>query len=315
MHRTTGAVPTAGEAVSAIAVGPTRTEQETERRSPTRARVVDAFEAAIADALGAAAMVERQPIESVHEFRRATRRARAILAAVGERLGTTARLEMTSALRSAIRDTSEMRDRDVLPVTLAALPPRDGTEEARAELETALLVDRQRQRRPLSRVRLIAVAAARLGLLPDRFEAELAADVADGDLALGFKKLARKARRDVRAAIEKPEDLETTHAARKRVRRLAAALDALLGRRSRPARLAKALQKVSSKLGDTLDLERLAQVARAKGDAEGDKAHARLLEQIDRRPLRRRPELLEQAEGLLKRRRWKPARLLRTQAS
>jgi CHAD domain-containing protein len=308
MHRSAGAVPSS---IEALANGlPPAERAPAPAGSPARIRLVKAFETAIDDAMHAAATVERAPTEAVHGFRRSTRRARAILAAVAQDIPTAARLEIRSALRSAIRDTGAMRDRDVLPTTLAALPPHPETQEARAAIETALLVDRARQRKPLSRVRLLAVAAARLGLLPDRFAASLRGDVGVEDVVLGLGRLARRARRSVRTSEADPGEVALAHVARKRVRQCASALDALLGEQRPCAQLARELARLSTKLGDTLDLELLATFARSRGAVQAGASHAELIDQVERRLRRRRPKLLERAARLLKRRRWKSERLL-----
>ncbi len=311
MHRSSGAAP-----ADAAHGGAAKLDHAAPPSSPARRRVIAAFEAAIDDALAAAARVESDPIRSVHAFRRAARRAHAILAVVASEVSTPARLEIGSALRSAIRDTSTMRDRDVLPSTLASLPLRHGTEEARAELEAALLAGRARKRRPLSRVRRLAVAAARLGLLPERFDAALAAELEAIAIGEGVARLARRARSAVKSALDDDggrDAIVAAHRARKRVRRLAASIDALLGAGSRMARRARELARLSMRIGKTLDLERLASFARARarGTVQDDAAHARLLEQLDRRPRRRRLDLFTRAARLLERRRWKPERLSR----
>jgi len=224
-------------------------------------------------------------------------------------LAAAERLEFAAALSSAIRDTGAMRDRDVLPSALAALPVRPGTEEARVALETALVVDRARRRRPLQRVRRLAVAAARIGLLPARFAQALSADVDGLALARGIERLARRARRAVRAALRRPDDVRVAHSARKRVRLLAAAVAELFGGAGRTARRGRRLASLSSEIGETLDLERLSDFARAPGRALPGRARRRLLAQVRRRLAGRRPKLLRRALRMLKRRRWKARRL------
>lgn len=286
------------------------------RESEAHRRVCAAFEQAVADALEQAAAVDADPERAVHEFRRATRRARAAFALVRRSLPTTTRIEIAAALRSVLRDTSVLRDRDVLPAALARLEPRRGTEEARAQVASQLLADRIRARRPRSRARVLAVAAARLGLLPDRFAIDLPASLSFADLDEGLARLARRARRAVRSARKQPESHEHSHEARKRVRLLAMALSGLPGEVSAAGRAARRLARLSAQLGETLDLELLAQFARGTGvppraSRRTSKGFRRLLEQLDRDPHRVRRKLLAGAGRLLAKRRLREILTLR----
>jgi hypothetical protein len=307
MHRAPGAVPSSAE-VPTDAVVPLAAP----RFSPSHRRVCSAFRTAIESALLAALKVEQDPIESVHEFRRCARRARSVLALVGRQLPAAARLEVGAALRSAISDTNEMRDRDVLPATLAELPLVPGTEEARARLESRLVGERLRHRRPLGRVRTVAVAAARLGLVCDRFVDALPLDLAESAVGEGFARLARRARKAVRDALEAPDDVALTHSARKRVRLLAAALVAIFPRGAAAKRRSQRLTRVSQKLGATLDVVRLAEFARRRGVAGVDDE---LLAQILERPQRRRRKLFERALEALRSRRWRAERFVARRVS
>jgi CHAD domain-containing protein len=303
MHRASGAVP--ASATDAPPAPVREVERKVPRRSSTHRRVCAVFEAAIAAAFDAAATVDRDPIESVHEFRRQARRARAILAALVKALPAGARREMNATLKSTIRETGDLRDRDVLPETLSDLPVEQGTEEARATLEGALLARRARERRPLSRARRLAVASARLAPLPDRLESTLPPDLGDESLFEGVARLARRARKAVRGAGERPHDVQLAHAARKRIRQLTASHEALLGDGAATARRAARLSRWSKAFGATLDLEMLAAFARDHGGPGGEESE-RLLGQLQRGPRRLRPALLEVAGKLLRRRHWKP---------
>jgi CHAD domain-containing protein len=291
-------------------------ERPSNGESEAHRRVCAAFEQAVADALEHAAAVDADPERAVHEFRRATRRARAAFALVRRSLPTTTRIEIAAALQSVLRDTCVLRDRDVLPAALARLEPRRGTEEARAQVASQLLADRIRARRPRSRARVLAVAASRLGLLPDRLAIDLPASLSFGDLDEGLARLARRARRAVRSARRDPDSHEHSHEARKRIRLLALALSGLPGEAPAAERVARRLARLSTRLGDTLDLELLAQYARGTGvpprvSRRTARGYRRLLEQLDRDPHRVRRKLLAGAGRLLAKRRLRAILTLR----
>jgi hypothetical protein len=300
-----GGVPIALDASTAV----TRDGERTASISSAHARTCAAFEAAIGAALDAATRVDQDPVESVHEFRRSARRARAIVAALRDELPGPARREMTATLRAAIRDTGALRDRDVLPETLSTLPVRRGTEEARATLEGELLQRRVDERRPRSRARLLAVAAARLAPLPERFAATLPPELDDDAIGEGVERLARRARKAVRAALAHPHRMVVAHEARKRMRQLAAAHDALIGDAAATRDRADRLARLSKAFGATLDLEVLAEFARRRERVAAGEGSGRLLGQLEKEPRQHRPELLERAAKLLRRRHWSASRL------
>src|SRR5262245_13568872 len=138
-------------------------------RTPAAMAIVAAFSSSVERALDAIVAVDHDPVAAVHELRRGVRSARAILRVVEPCLPRACALETHASLRTAIRETGTMRDRDVLPAALALLPARPGTTEARAEVEALLLSGRASARRNGARARRLAVLGARLSLLVDRF--------------------------------------------------------------------------------------------------------------------------------------------------
>ena len=256
-------------------------------------RIATAFEAAIADALEAAVHVDRDPIGAVHDFRRAARRARAILAAVAPRIAAGERTALDAMLRGSIRAIGALRDRDVLPVALADLPFRRGTGDVRAALEAELLSERFAAARPRLRQRRLAVAAARLTLLPERLATALPRPFSATDLAAGLERLARRARKSARLAVKRPDSTELAHRARRRLRACGQAQVALAPKEKRPA--GRELLTLSTRLGAALDLALLAEFVRGHQGGGDETAKARLLDQIERRSRRRRTKLLRRA--------------------
>jgi CHAD domain-containing protein len=294
------AIPAAGPRVLDDAAPPT-----VPVRSPASRTVVSAFSAAIDRALDAIVTVDRDPVAAVHELRRAVRTARAILRVVEATFPRTAALELRAALGSAIRETATMRDLDVLPSALAALPPRRETNEARAEVEALLLTGRAAARKRRGRARRLAVLGARLSLLAERFADLLPDGLERRHLSDGFARLARRGQRAVRGALRSTGDLSSQHLARKRVRDLAIALHALGGSNARVRRRAAKLARLSTKFGATLDLELLRVFVRENVNGlHGDSAE-RLLEQLKQKSARRRPRLLKRARRWLAPKRWK----------
>jgi CHAD domain-containing protein len=274
-------------------------------RSAVARTVVAAFSAAVDRALDAIVTVDRDPVAAVHELRRAVRTARAILRVVEPKFPRTAALELRAALGSAIRETATMRDLDVLPTALAALPPSRETSEARAEVEALLLTGRAAARKRRGRARRLAVLGARLSLLAERFADLLPDDLERRNLSDGFARLARRGQRAVRGALRSEGDLASQHLARKRVRDLAISLHALGGSNLRVRRRAAKLARLSTKFGATLDLELLRVFVRENVDGLHGESAERLLEQLKAKSARRRPRLLKRARRWLAPKRWK----------
>jgi CHAD domain-containing protein len=274
-------------------------------RSPVARAVVAAFSAAIDLAFDAIITVDKDPIDAVHRLRRAVRTARAVLRVVEVKFTRTTALELRAALGSAIRETGTMRDHDVLPATLAALPARKDTIEARAELEALLLGGRVASRRKHGRARRLAVLGSRLSLVSERFADLLPGQLARSDLASGLSRLARRGQRAVCEALRASDDLAAQHLARKRVRDLAVALRALGGGSTRLQRRALKLTRLSTKLGATLDLELLRAFVRENVAGLNEASADNLLEQLKQKSARRRPRLLKRARRWLTSKRWK----------
>lgn len=276
-------------------------------RTPVATAVVVAFSTSIERALDAIVAVDRDPVVAVHELRRGVRTARAILRVVEPRLARSTALELHASLRTAIRETGTMRDRDVLPAALALLPARPGTAEARAEVEALLLSGRAAARKNGARARRLAVLGARLSLLIERFADVLPGSFSREDLIAGVRRLARRARRSVRRALDGRDDLAAQHGARKRVRELAVALQRLGGGNLRMRRRAAKLGRLSTKIGATLDLELLRTFVATHEQGLDEDSAARLLDQLKQNGARRRPRLLRRARRWLEAPRWKDA--------
>jgi hypothetical protein len=306
MHRSGGAVMPAMEAPPNLPVAVRH-----RRLSASAMKLAAAFTTALDDAVAAAITIEVRPQQSLKAFRKAVRQARALLIAVRGLLPAPVRHDLVATLRAVTRDTGAMRDRDALPAALAELPRAPEAVDARAGLEARLLADRIAGRRPLLRVRRLAVAATKLAPLSARFVAALPPRLPSGAVARGLKRMARKARRAVRAAERTPHELAAAHVARKRLRSLAAAAPLVpsIGRSiPQVARLAELVRV----LGGMLDHQRLLLRIQVKGEGSphGDRAAVhRLATQLAEAAFRGRVELLREARRLVRRRHWKCGRL------
>ncbi len=105
-------------------------------RGDPRHLVLEAFREAVADASSAASRGEAELDESVHEYRKALRRARAILALLRPTLGRDAHDAIRDELRAARRQVSIARDHHVAGGALAQL----GLESQEREGANHLLV-------------------------------------------------------------------------------------------------------------------------------------------------------------------------------
>jgi CHAD domain-containing protein len=86
-----------------------------------RRTLVAEFQATADAAREAAAAVDKNPTSAVHEYRKALRRARAVLALVASALPRSERRALLAALREARRALGTARDQAVVPETLSAL--------------------------------------------------------------------------------------------------------------------------------------------------------------------------------------------------
>lgn len=186
-----------------------------------RATLVEAFRAAIADAATAAKLPAID--ESVHELRKALRRARASVHLVRDTLARDDRRDLTRALADARQLLSATRDLDVAPGVLATveLPP-----EARATADAIVLAARAAAPSPDEVRRHIEDAAARVAHLADVMAAALPPSIDLGDARDGIAETYRRARGNLRRARR---SLSSFHRFRKRAKELTLQLELLSG--------------------------------------------------------------------------------------
>src|SRR5262249_48343570 len=92
------------------------------RRRSLRDGVIGAFVRVLRFASSQARRAAIDPVVAVHEFRKSTRRARAVVDLISPALGRRASAAIDRRLREAFRRTGPLRDADILMQTLRSLP-------------------------------------------------------------------------------------------------------------------------------------------------------------------------------------------------
>jgi len=109
-----------------------------ENESELRRALIAEFQAAAQAARDAAASADHDVEDAVHEYRKALRRARAVLSLVAKELPRGERRAVKKALQEARRALGNARDHAVAPETLASLPLSDEARTiAKAVLDSA----------------------------------------------------------------------------------------------------------------------------------------------------------------------------------
>jgi CHAD domain-containing protein len=139
-----------------------------------RARLIAELHAAARAAREASGELERDAVSAVHDFRKALRRARAVLALVHDALPRHERRTVLRALREARRALGPARDHAVAPDAVAQLGLDDAARDtARAILEAAA----HAQPGPAHVAQALAEGAARTAAQVELVESALPATV------------------------------------------------------------------------------------------------------------------------------------------
>ncbi len=195
--------------------------------------------------------------DSVHEARKALKKARAALRLLREGLDDAAYRAENAALRDAGRHLSPLRDSRSVLTALDALRRRypealrpPGFGELRNSLKTGPGPALPRQPARLLRRSL------------ERAQQPDFARIGSGPLGHGLQRIYRKGRKAL-AEAQSARTSEALHEWRKQVKYLANALQLLYGAQGgRPRKLAKRAAKLAGRLGDEHDLAALSQRAR-----------------------------------------------------
>lgn len=213
--------------------------------------------------------------DAVHEARKALKRARTGLRLLRPTLAAATYAHEKERLRGAARQLAAVRD-DRVQLDALGMLLREEKDPARRALLARLRDGLRKDRRGRWRAIAATEAPKRLaGVLSDsarRVEGlDTGADGVDA-LAEALEGLYRKARKGLKRS-RRPENDETLHEARKRVKHLAHALEMLAGgaAKGRARKVLKRLDKAGDLLGVDHDLAVLeAQLASVKDGAAGE---------------------------------------------
>ncbi len=222
------------------------------RGRPLRAAMLSAFAGVLRGARRAARGSAEDPVRAVHEYRKALRRARAVVALLSPSLGRPAARGLTGHLKAAFRVTNAFRDADILLKTLRGVPPEPDEDLPRHAIEVALELERRRTQAETAET--LSRGVRGLAALPAAMEIVLDPALSVHDVERGLARSRRRERRTLARALETGRD-EDVHEWRKRVKELRYQLELLASTGSRELRRReKDLGRLAQDLGDVTDL-------------------------------------------------------------
>ena len=222
------------------------------RRRPLREGVLTAFSRVLGTARRCARAAGENPVAAVHEYRKALRRARAVIALLSPTLGKRAARGFTGHLQRAFRATNAFRDADILLQTLHSVPAAPEDDLARHAIEVALELEQRRTRAETSETLASGIRA--LAGLPAALDVVLDRHFSAQDLERGLMCSRRRERRALARARETGRDADL-HDWRKRVKELRYQLELFASTGSREIKKReKSLGQLAQDLGNVTDL-------------------------------------------------------------
>jgi CHAD domain-containing protein len=254
-------------------IGPPASRWERE----SRALLLEAFRDATADAGKAAGKAKSDLGTSVHELRKALRRAGAVLALVRPALRKDEYAAIRNELRGARRAVSSARDRTVASAALAGLPLEAEEREVADQLLAALQDEAPDAAETAAK---IAEGAQQAAAQAEALDAALPAVVKWQVIARGLGGTYREARRARRDA---KRSRSSFHRWRRRTKELDAQLN-LISKHGgeHAAALQKAYEEISDVLGPIADLLMLRELINAHGKAWSQERFEVLAHAIER---------------------------------
>jgi CHAD domain-containing protein len=222
-----------------------------------RRALVAEFQAAADAARDAAAAVDYSAPTAVHDYRKALRRARAVLSLVADALPRSERRAVLRALRDARRALGSARDHAVAPDTVSLLT----LDEAQHATIAQVLSAAGEAVPPIAEVKqLLAEGAARTAAQVEALEAALPETIRWSSVLRGVRDVygrARRARRDAKRSKR------AFHSWRRRTKELLYQLDVLAGYTgSHVNELHRELEHATETQGPVVDLIMLRDFAR-----------------------------------------------------
>lgn len=241
-----------------------------------RRALVAEFQAAAEAARDAAAAVDYSAPTAVHDYRKALRRARAVLSLVADELPRSERRAVRRALRDARRALGAARDHAVAPDTVSLLTLDDSQQATIKQVLTSA----SEAVPPLAEVRqLLAEGAARTAAQVEALEAALPETMRWSTVLRGVRDVYRRARRARRDAKDSKRSF---HAWRRRTKELLYQLDVIGGYTGRRvSELHRDLAHATETQGPVVDLIMLRDFARTHGAGLTTEAVENLVDAID----------------------------------
>jgi CHAD domain-containing protein len=266
-----------------------------------RPGLVGAFARVLDHARASTATAHRDPRAAVHAWRKAVRRAWAVLRFARPLLREAAYRRVASKLTRAMRRTSAVRDAQVLADTLRAVPQRAGTGRSRRLLGDSLR--RCGEGQPPTRVAALLVeATGEFAGVTETFERALAARVGWRDVEESLRRTHRRVRRAWRQARRGGEDRQV-HEWRKRTKELRYGLEMLSSSAGGFARKQhRALARLAEDLGEVTDLMILHDFVSGWEKESADRDAEGLLREVRRLVRKKLSRALDRAEPVLARR-------------
>ncbi|HEY5921647.1 MAG TPA: CHAD domain-containing protein [Kofleriaceae bacterium] len=244
--------------------------------SELRRMFVAEFQAAADAARDAAASVDKNPVTAVHEYRKALRRARAVLALFSHALPRSERRAILRALREARRALGTARDQAVVPNTIAAV---ELDEVDRSTADSILAASKEGVPPPSETKQLLAEGAARTAAQVEALEASLPQTLAWGTVERGLRDTYEAARSARKAAKRSKRSF---HAWRRRSKELTYQLELLAAYAgTRTSELHREIEHVTDTQGPAVDLLMLRDLVRTHATGIAPEAIARLSSAID----------------------------------
>jgi CHAD domain-containing protein len=241
-----------------------------------RRTLVAEFQATADAARDAAAAVDKDPASAVHEYRKALRRARAVLALVAHAMPRSERKAVLRALREARRALGSARDQAVVPETMAAVELDEVDRSTASEILSAT-DDAVPPTREIKQ--LLAEGAARAAAQVEALEATLPQALPWSVVERGLRDTYGEARRARKAS---KRSTRSFHAWRRRSKELTYQLELLAGYAgTRTSDLHREVEHVTDTQGPAVDLLMLRDLVRTHATGISAEAIDRLGATLD----------------------------------
>jgi CHAD domain-containing protein len=241
-----------------------------------RRTLIAEFQATADAARGAAAAADKNAALAVHEYRKALRRARAVLALVAHALPRSERRAVLRALREARRALGSARDHAVVPETMAAVE----LDEVDRSTAGSILSATDDAVPPVAEIKqLLAEGAARAAAQVEALEAALPQTLSWSVVERGVRDTYDAARRARKAA---KRSNRAFHSWRRRSKELTYQLELLAGYAgSRTSELHHEVEHVTDTQGPAVDLLMLRDLVRTHASGIATAAIERLVATLD----------------------------------